>query len=145
MGVNPGAKGKVLVEVLLTVVVTVEVSKTVTALVMVATLTTVVVVLKSDTAVPVVVTIVVIGTMEVTVDAEAVTDVTGTEEDKIKRISGSSVIVEVVVLMDVLAELPTNFVVHWSVDKVEELIVTVKSALTFSKRVKRRRSSRIIV
>lgn len=113
---------------------------------MVTTLTMVVVVLQvSVTAALVVTTVVVTGTVEVTVDAETVIDFTGMEAARITTISGGPVVVDVVVLIDVLAEARASFVLHLSMVNVEKPTVIVKSALTFSNRAKKKKNWNIII
>ena len=143
---KPWGVGTTIVVVLVTEEVTVSVVKSVTKFTTVVTVTMVVVVLNMPvTAALVVITVVVTGTVEVTVDGGPVTVFTGVETDRMRTISGDTVVVAVVALIAVLAEVIANFVAHLTVLKVEELTVRVRSALTFSNRAKKRISLKIIM
>lgn len=117
--------------VLFTVELTGSVIKPVETFTTVATLTIVVVVLNVPiNAAFVVVTVVVTGTVEVTVDAGPVTIFTGVETGKMRTISGSNAVVDVVVFIAVLAEVVASFIAYITVVKVEEPTLVVKSTLT---------------
>lgn len=135
-----------MVAVLVTIEMTVSVSKSVDTLTTFTPVKMVVVVLKvAVTAVFVAVTVFVTRTVEVTVSGEAGTVFTGVETDCMRIVSGGNVVVNVIVLIAVLAEVVASLVVHLTVVRVEEPSVVVKSALTLSNRAKKSKPSKIIM
>ena len=84
------------------------------------------------------------GTVEVTIDSGPVTVFTGVETGRMRIISGSNVIVDVIVLIAVFAEVVARFVAHLTELKVEEPTVIVKSAVTWSNMARMRKIWKII-